>query len=129
MLAHSAITRTDRAIQGSLILHGASILAPDFADQDALFSAAFSILRHAIEQHAFPGASVTVTLQGKLLVLKSFGSFLYREDVEGAPSKLALGGDFDLAPTPSTIFDLASLTKPVATTTMAMMLYERGLAE
>jgi CubicO group peptidase (beta-lactamase class C family) len=30
---------------------------------------------------------------------------------------------------PSTLFDLASLTKPVATTTMAMLLYERGLLE
>lgn len=31
--------------------------------------------------------------------------------------------------TPATLFDLASLTKPVATTTMAMLLYERGLLE
>jgi serine-type D-Ala-D-Ala carboxypeptidase len=31
--------------------------------------------------------------------------------------------------TPATLFDLASLTKPVATTTMAMILYERGLLE
>jgi CubicO group peptidase (beta-lactamase class C family) len=29
----------------------------------------------------------------------------------------------------ATLFDLASLTKPVATTTMAMLLYERGLLE
>ena len=31
--------------------------------------------------------------------------------------------------TTATLFDLASLTKPVATTTMAMLLYERGLLE
>jgi CubicO group peptidase (beta-lactamase class C family) len=31
--------------------------------------------------------------------------------------------------TPSTLFDIASVTKAVATTTMAMMLYERGLLE
>ena len=64
-----------------------------------------------------------------MLALQSFGSFVYREDLEGAPSKLSLGGDFDFAVTPSTFFDLASLTKPVATTTMAMILYQRGLLE
>ncbi len=126
---NSAITRTDRSIQGSLILHGASILVPDFADADIRFAAAFSILRQAIEQHAFPAASIAVTVKGKLLALQSFGSFVFREDPEGAPSKLSLGGDFEFAVTPSTIFDLASLTKPVATTTMAMILYERGLLE
>jgi CubicO group peptidase (beta-lactamase class C family) len=39
------------------------------------------------------------------------------------------GGDFDHEVTPATLFDLASLTKPVATTTMAMILHERGLLE
>src|SRR6201997_4683471 len=129
MLAHSAITRTDHAIQGSLILHGASILVPDFADQDARFSAAFSILRQAIEQRSFPAASLAVTLHSKLLALQSFGTFVYREDLKGPPSKLSLVADFDFAVPPSTLFDLASLTKPVATTTMAMILYERGLLE
>ena len=82
-----------------------------------------------IEKHAFPAASVAVTLQGKLLALRSFGTFVYKEDLEGARSKVSLGGDFDFAVTPSTVFDLASLTKPVATTTMAMTLYERGLLD
>ncbi len=39
------------------------------------------------------------------------------------------GGDFDFDVTPTTLFDLASLTKVVATTTTAMILYERGLLE
>ena len=125
----SAITRTDRSIQGTFILHGAAILVPDFADQDVRFSAAFSLIRNAIEQHTFPGTSLAVAVKSKLLALKSFGTFVYREDPEGAPSNLSLGGDFDFAVTPSMLFDLASLTKPVATTTMAMMLYERGLLE
>ena len=42
---------------------------------------------------------------------------------------LRQGGDFDVVITPKTLFDLASLTKPIATTTMAMILYERGLLE
>jgi CubicO group peptidase (beta-lactamase class C family) len=38
-------------------------------------------------------------------------------------------GDFDFEVTPSTLFDLASLTKVVAITPMAMLLYERGLLD
>ena len=38
-------------------------------------------------------------------------------------------GDFDVDITPDTLFDLASVTKAIATTTMAMILYERGLLE
>jgi serine-type D-Ala-D-Ala carboxypeptidase len=37
------------------------------------------------------------------------------------------GGDF--AVTPATLFDLASVSKVIATTTMAMILYDRGLLE
>jgi CubicO group peptidase (beta-lactamase class C family) len=39
------------------------------------------------------------------------------------------GRDFDFEVTSATLFDLASLTKPVATTTAAAVLYERGLLE
>jgi len=74
------------------------------------------------------------------VVLKSFGKFVYEEGVEDAPSLSRLsrearpeqsrrGGDRDFEVTPSTLFDLASVTKAVATTTMAMILYERGLLE
>jgi len=73
-----------------------------------------------------------VTYAGRLVALKSFGSFVYEEDLEGAPSlsrSLGQGGDFDLPVQPTTLFDLASVTKVVATTAMAMILYERGLLE
>jgi CubicO group peptidase (beta-lactamase class C family) len=71
-----------------------------------------------------------VTYAGRLVALKSFGKFVYEEDLEGPPSlsrPLRQGGDFDLSV--GTLFDLASVSKAVATTTMAMMLYERGLLE
>ena len=132
-LAHSAITRTDRSIQGTFILHGASILVPDFADQDTRFSAAFSVLHQAIEQHAVPTASVAVTRNGKLLALKTLGHFIYLEegdqDAGDAPCLAGIARHAIPATEPSTVFDLASLTKPVATTTMAMILYERGLLD
>ncbi len=127
-------------------------LLPAFDNQDQTFSSAFTILRGAIAQPAFPAASIAVTHASQLVALKSFGHFTYEEDSAGAPS-LSLrslqrqGGDFDSgAGAPllagvarsgsfdsdagtDTLFDLASLTKVVATTTMAMILYERGLLE
>jgi serine-type D-Ala-D-Ala carboxypeptidase len=106
------------------------MLLSAFAEQDQVFSAAFSLLKDAIAQRAFPSASVAVTHRGNLVALKAFGNFIY-ETTPGAPFKpvSGLSGDFDLAVIPSTLFDLASLTKVVATTTQAMVLYERGLLD
>lgn len=84
----------------------------------------------------FPAASIAVTQAGKLIALKAFGKFAYEEDLKKGALPLSQsvrqGEAFDFlhAPvTPATLFDLASLTKPIATTTMAMLLYERGLLE
>jgi len=80
-----------------------------------VFAAAFALLRAAIDQQVFPAASVAVTYRGSLVCLKAFGRFTYQPDSPEA--------------TIDTIFDLASITKVVATTTMAMILYERGLLD
>jgi len=96
-------------------LNSGSTLVPALEWQDKALSFPFSVLREAIERRAFPAACVAVAHQGRLVALKSFGRFTYDPD---SPS-----------PTPGTLFDLASLTKVVATTTMAMILYERGLLE
>jgi serine-type D-Ala-D-Ala carboxypeptidase len=117
--------------------HASSSLSPAFDHQDELFAPAFALLQQAINQQAFPAASLAVTHHGKLVALKALGSFTYDA---GAPSfsrsvreepalSLSKGGDFDLEVTPTTLFDLASLTKVVATTTTAMLLYERGLLD
>ena len=101
-------------------------LVSDFANQDAVFASAFAVLESAIASHAFPAASVAITKEGKLIALKALGKFTY----EGTPPlsrSVRQGGDFDIAP--STLFDVASLTKVLATTTMAAILYERGLLE
>jgi serine-type D-Ala-D-Ala carboxypeptidase len=111
---------------------------PDWEKQDTVFSAAFSILEDAIAAHAFPAASIAVTRADKLIALKSFGHFVYENDpgafqtdVFAPPLSRSLrqGGDFGVEVTPSTLFDLASLTKVVAATTTAAILYERGLLE
>ncbi len=92
-----------------------STLQEAFENQDEAFAPAFAILQEAINQKAFPAASVAVTHQGSLVVLKALGRFTYEP------------GDSPV--NPATLFDLASLTKVVATTTTAMLLYERGLLD
>lgn len=92
----------------------APTLTPAFDHQDEVFSAPFAILRDAIANRAFPAASVAVTHQARLVALKALGRFIYEE---ASP---------DASATPDTLFDVASLTKVLATTTMAAILYERG---
>ena len=85
-------------------------------------------MQEAIAARAFPCASVAVTHRGRLIVLRAFGHFTYES--AGALSlsrSLRKGENLDV--TPSTLFDLASVTKVVATTAMAMILYERGLLD
>jgi len=88
---------------------------PAHERQEHVFAQAFAVLEKAIAEHAFPAASVAVTYKGKLVALKALGRFTYDA---GAPEA-----------TSSSIFDLASLTKVVATTTVGMILYERGLLD
>jgi CubicO group peptidase (beta-lactamase class C family) len=88
---------------------------PAYERQDTVFAQAFALLEQAITEHAFPAASVAVTHRGKLVALKALGRFTFDA---GAPEA-----------TPSSIFDVASLTKVIATTTMAMVLYEHGLLD
>ena len=88
---------------------------PSLQNQDAVFSRVFELLQHAIAERAFPAASLAVTHRGKLIVLKSIGRFSYEPN---SPQV-----------TTGSIFDLASVSKVVATTSMAMILYERGLLD
>ena len=83
-----------------------------FDQQDKQFSRAFAVIREAIEQRAFPAATLAVTHRGSLIALRGFGRFTYEDDAPVVQ--------------PDTIFDLASVTKVVATTAVAMLLHERG---
>ncbi len=98
---------------------GSATLHSSLENQEEVFDKPFAILGEALKNHAFPGASVAVTHAGNLIALKSFGKFVYEENTEAANPDVEI----------TTLFDLASLTKPIATTTMAMILYERGLLE
>ena len=94
---------------------GFSFLVRNFAAQDDRFRGAFYILEKAIEARAFPGCSLAVTSRGELVAHKALGHFTYEL------------GSREVATT--SLFDLASLTKVVATTAMAMLLYERGVLD
>ncbi|MGH9615460.1 MAG: serine hydrolase domain-containing protein [Acidobacteriaceae bacterium] len=76
------------------------------------FPAATSLLINAINHRVFPGAAFGVLQNGERLAAESVGGFTYEAD---APRVR-----------PDTIFDLASVSKAIATTAMAMLLWERG---
>jgi CubicO group peptidase (beta-lactamase class C family) len=77
-----------------------------------VFVEGFNVLRDAIARHDLPAASTAVTSRGKLVALKGFGNFTFDSLSPGVAE--------------DTIFDLASVSKVAATTTMAMILYDRG---
>lgn len=70
-------------------------------------------LAHAVEESQAPGATACVGYQGKRLFLGSVGLRAVVPTKEPA--------------TTDTIYDLASLTKPIATTTAVMLLRDQGL--
>lgn len=78
-------------------------------------SAVESLMEQAIREGVFPGAVLAAGLRGEVVLHASFGRFTYSH----------LSGKV----TPDTLFDIASLTKVIATTTMAMLLDERGRLE
>ena len=64
-----------------------------------------------IDDGAFPGAALVVGHQGTIYKISSYGTYTYESD---------------RAITAQSVFDMASLTKVIATTTAAMLLYDRG---
>lgn len=105
----------------------AQSLSSAFQQQEKLFASAFSIIEKAIAQRAFPGASAAITDAGRLVALKAFGHFVYGDASQSQES--ATHASAQPSVDPATLFDVASLTKVVATTPMAMLLYERGLLD
>jgi len=71
-----------------------------------------NVVQQAIEQHKMPGCVVAIGHRGKLVYLKAYGN----RQLE--PRKVPMTTD--------TVFDMASLTKPLATATSVMQLVEAG---
>jgi CubicO group peptidase (beta-lactamase class C family) len=75
------------------------------------FAAALGVLEEAIAARAFPGCAFGVLADGNAVLQGAMGRFTYEEN---APAVAA-----------ETVYDVASLTKVVATTAAAMLLVQR----
>lgn len=86
------------------------------------FAAVTTLVNDAMAAHRLPGAVVQIGHAGKVVYRQAFGWRRLPDEpgVDGAP---APGEPM----TEDTMFDLASLTKPLATTVAFLQLYERGL--
>jgi CubicO group peptidase (beta-lactamase class C family) len=80
--------------------------------QDTRFAPAIAEVDSWVAKKAFPGAVLAVGQHGRLLALKAFGRIDSAADAPPMPV--------------DAIFDLASLTKVIGTTTAAEILYDRG---
>lgn len=87
-------------------------LQPGAPAMTKALKAAFDLLRRAVGEQAFPGGVLAVGHQGRSIV-HAFGCMTYAAKSASA--------------TPETIYDVASLTKPVVTTSVAMVLAESGV--
>ena len=92
----------------ALALSGLSLAAQTFHGAADLDSA----IETAIREDKIPGAVLLIGHEGKVVYRKAYGSRAL------SPAKEAM--------TPDTIFDIASLTKVVSTTTCMMKLVEQG---
>src|SRR5687767_7052461 len=70
------------------------------------------IVAEGLAERRMPGCVVCIGRRGKIVMLKAYGN----KQVQ--PSELPMTTD--------TVFDMASITKPVATATSIMLLVERG---
>ncbi|MBN1300771.1 MAG: serine hydrolase [Melioribacteraceae bacterium] len=82
------------------------------SDTNFNFTLIDSIMLRGVEDSVFPGAVLLVGKDKKIVFHKPYGHFTY--DTLSNPM------------TVDAIFDLASLTKVIATTSAAMLLYDRG---
>jgi beta-glucosidase-like glycosyl hydrolase/CubicO group peptidase (beta-lactamase class C family) len=85
-----------------------------------------SVIEAAIADSATPGAALAVGRRGRLVRLRGYGRIDWSSPSRGGPGP---GAPIAPAATDSTIWDIASLTKAVATTTAVMQLVAEGAIE
>jgi serine-type D-Ala-D-Ala carboxypeptidase len=86
--------------------------APQSAVSPSRFALARQVLEDAVARRAFPGCAFGVMAGGVTVLQDALGRFTYED---GAPPVTA-----------ETVYDLASVTKVLATTAAAMLLVQRG---
>jgi beta-N-acetylhexosaminidase len=85
--------------------------SPLTIEDDRRLGAVDNLIRAAINRRAFPAASVAIGTDRAVHKLRGYGSPVY---------------DSDAGVDEHSVFDLASLTKVIATTTAVMLLHEEG---
>ncbi len=80
------------------------------AEDTGRFAAVDRLVKESIRQNVFPSASIAVIHKDTIVYHKAFGKHTY--DQESTPVET------------TTLYDLASLTKPIVTTAIAMQLVE-----
>jgi CubicO group peptidase (beta-lactamase class C family) len=85
------------------------------ADVRSRFAPVYDVLNGAVAAHTFPGCAFGVFADGAVVLQDALGRFTYDDDAR--------------AVTATTVYDIASLTKVVATTAACMLLYQRGLLD
>jgi len=93
----------------------ASSPAASAADPKSRFAPVHKVLTEAIAARAFPGCAFGVLSGNEVVLQGALGRFTYDEGARPV--------------TPETAYDVASITKVVATTATAMMLFQRGLLD
>ncbi len=92
----------------------ASFAKPSYGQREQ-FSNAYAVLEEAIQSKAFPGCAFGVLHAGQIVLLDALGHFTYDQGSRAVQ--------------PTTVYDIASVTKVVCTTATAMLLYQRGLLD
>lgn len=85
------------------------------------FATVSTLINDAIAAHRLPGAVVVIGHGGKVVFHQAYGvrKLAGEQGLDGSPAPAE-------PMTEDTIFDLASMTKPLATATAVMQLYEQG---
>lgn len=83
--------------------------------RDSPFAPVYKVLSDAIAQHAFPGCAFGVLAKEAVVLLDALGASTYESDA------------FPIAPT--TVYDIASVSKVVATTAATMLLAQRQMLD
>lgn len=84
-------------------------------DSDVPFAGARRVLADAVDERAFPGCAFGVLTGEGVVIQEAIGKQTY--DADAMPVKSA------------TLYDIASVTKVVATTAASMLLYQRGVLD
>ncbi|NTU58108.1 MAG: beta-lactamase family protein [Chlorobiaceae bacterium] len=103
--------RTFRSIVATLLAVAALSAAAQESLQARDFSQLEKLMNQAVKDSVFPGASLAVLYRGDIVYHRAFGHLTY--DPKSAPADT------------STIYDAASLTKAIVTTSIVMQLVER----